>query len=725
MRLLSASLCVLCSGIPAFGQGQLRGTQPVPQQRPFLRRETASRALYTKILEAEDQRVYKTALADMLNAPHVGVRRRAAAAIGRIGDPAGVAPLLALLSSTSDDDAIVRADAAFALGEIESAQAFTRLVEVLSDPKTPSDVRARSVEAVGKIAANERAAKALGDARLGQAATAIAAVLPAPSRDLTDDDVLLGSLGVVALLRIKRPESTAPVVAQLASKSVVLRWQTANALARLRPDPASAPDAVARLTPMLRATNGVERANAARALGALKAKPAVDALVALLEDPDERVRVSAVRALGAIGEARAAAPLNALGEKQLAAYAKYASSGAPGMPPEQNLLIVVAEAFGALKDPSSLALLQRIRAVDGRAGSNPETEIAVAAYGEAAFFDIPASAAVPGEWHHVANYAQGLGALGGERAKKELVEILAGRRFGAVDAKALSDVLTALGKVKPEGFEKLLVDALLSPDFVVRTTAAQLVGEQFAPSQSETAFTALEAALKTSASDADPDARLAILDAIAKYKRQRTLDLLAGALKDPNYLVRRRAAELLEAADAGSFVSKLEPVKTPPRRPGYYDRIEQSMRRANPVAVIKTDKGEVRIELLVRDAPMTVDNFVELARKKYFDGVVIHRVVPNFVMQDGDPRGDGNGSPGYQIRCEINEVPYDRGAVGMALSGKDTGGSQFFITHAPQPHLDGGYTVFARVTDGMQVVDRLARGDRIVSVTIVESDSRQ
>jgi len=124
--------------------------------------------------------------------------------------------------------------------------------------------------------------------------------------------------------------------------------------------------------------------------------------------------------------------------------------------------------------------------------------------------------------------------------------------------------------------------------------------------------------------------------------------------------------------------------------------------------------------LLIREAPMNVENFVELARRGYFNGIVFHRVVPNFVVQGGDPRGDGNGGPGYQIRCEINEVPYDRGAVGMALSGKDTGGSQFFFTHSPQPHLDGGYTVFGRVVDGMDVVDRLARGDKILTVTILE-----
>src|SRR3712207_9432356 len=102
-------------------------------------------------------------------------------------------------------------------------------------------------------------------------------------------------------------------------------------------------------------------------------------------------------------------------------------------------------------------------------------------------------------------------------------------------------------------------------------------------------------------------------------------------------------------------------------------------------------------------APNTVTSFLTLAEQGYFDGLTFHRIVPNFVIQGGDPRGDGNGGPGYQIRCEINQVPYARGAVGMALSGKDTGGSQWFVTHSPQPHLDGGFTGFERVIEGMGV----------------------
>jgi cyclophilin family peptidyl-prolyl cis-trans isomerase len=96
-------------------------------------------------------------------------------------------------------------------------------------------------------------------------------------------------------------------------------------------------------------------------------------------------------------------------------------------------------------------------------------------------------------------------------------------------------------------------------------------------------------------------------------------------------------------------------------------------------------------------------------------------VVPDFVVQGGDPRGDGWGGPGYTIRCEINPRPYGRGAVGMALAGKDTGGSQFFVTHGPQPHLDGGYTVFGQVREGMAVVDALTVGDRILAIELSRS----
>jgi cyclophilin family peptidyl-prolyl cis-trans isomerase len=134
---------------------------------------------------------------------------------------------------------------------------------------------------------------------------------------------------------------------------------------------------------------------------------------------------------------------------------------------------------------------------------------------------------------------------------------------------------------------------------------------------------------------------------------------------------------------------------------------------------LDTDRGTIQIELAVLDAPLTVENFVTLARKGFFDGVSVHRVVPDFVVQLGDPRGDGEGGPGYTIRDEINERAFLRGTVGMALDEwPDTGGSQFFITLSPQPHLDAKYTAFGRVVSGMDVVDRIQQGDVVRRVRV-------
>jgi cyclophilin family peptidyl-prolyl cis-trans isomerase len=133
---------------------------------------------------------------------------------------------------------------------------------------------------------------------------------------------------------------------------------------------------------------------------------------------------------------------------------------------------------------------------------------------------------------------------------------------------------------------------------------------------------------------------------------------------------------------------------------------------------IDTDRGTIQIELAVIDAPLTVNAFVTLAQKGFYDGLSFHRVVPDFVVQAGDPRGDGEGGPGFSIRDELSERSFLRGTVGIALDGPDTGGSQFFITHSPQPHLDAKYTVIGRVIAGMDVVDALQQGDVIRRVRV-------
>ena len=118
------------------------------------------------------------------------------------------------------------------------------------------------------------------------------------------------------------------------------------------------------------------------------------------------------------------------------------------------------------------------------------------------------------------------------------------------------------------------------------------------------------------------------------------------------------------------------------------------------------------------EAPLASATYVALARQGFFNGLTFHRVVPGFVIQGGDPRGDGTGGPGFTLRDEVGQRPYGRGVVGIALAGKDTGGSQFFITLAPQPHLDGTYPVLGWVAEGMDVVDRIQPGDVIERVEV-------
>ena len=134
--------------------------------------------------------------------------------------------------------------------------------------------------------------------------------------------------------------------------------------------------------------------------------------------------------------------------------------------------------------------------------------------------------------------------------------------------------------------------------------------------------------------------------------------------------------------------------------------------------MFETSKGRIRIALFADDAPLTVANFVNLARRGFYDGTTFHRVVPGFLAQGGDPRGDGFGGPGAHLPDEPGLQPFGRGAVGMARLGPDASGGQFFITQAPAPHLDGRFTLFGRVASGMEVVDQVQPGDVIRRVEI-------
>jgi peptidyl-prolyl cis-trans isomerase B (cyclophilin B) len=137
---------------------------------------------------------------------------------------------------------------------------------------------------------------------------------------------------------------------------------------------------------------------------------------------------------------------------------------------------------------------------------------------------------------------------------------------------------------------------------------------------------------------------------------------------------------------------------------------------------VDTNKGLIELELYAQHAPITVNNFVFLVKEGFYDGVSFHRVIPDFVIQGGDPTGTGSGGPGYQFEDEVkgNPLTHERGVISMANAGPNTNGSQFFITHSPQAHLNGKHTVFGKVVKGLDVVDEIQGGDAMQRVTVLE-----
>jgi cyclophilin family peptidyl-prolyl cis-trans isomerase len=281
------------------------------------------------------------------------------------------------------------------------------------------------------------------------------------------------------------------------------------------------------------------------------------------------------------------------------------------------------------------------------------------------------------------------------------------------DKRVVATVVGSLTRLRAPGLNELLPAQLKSPDEGVRIAAATGIGQARIPGGAA----ALRDAYQAWSDPALHEARGAAVRALASYGPTEALETVKAALADKDWALRLSAAALMRDLDpAFDAVHAIRPAPGPSSVP--YDTPELFDPQVSPHAFIETAKGTIELEFTVLDAPQTVQNFVALARRGYFNGLQVHRVVPNFVIQDGDPRGDGSGGPGYTIRDELNDRPFVRGTVGMALSSADTGGSQFFIMHSPAPNLDGKYTVFGRVVNGMDVVDKIAPLDAIERVRI-------
>ena len=707
--MLSAILLAVFSiaTLPAMVNAQAIDQKDIGKSTKFptLHRDRSAQVIYTRLRQMEDERGISSDFLQYLTNSHAGIRKQAVLTLGRIGDRSTVGPVGQVL--LDDGNAKVREHAAFALGEMEDVRGVRVLIATVLSKGEQLEVRARAAEALGKIASIPENVALLGEETNERIVNVLNNILPKPAADLKIGHEHLVALTLTALMRIHSPNSIEPIAEQLASPNENIRFTAANSLARiLRANPGKATKPVINLAlAALKDQNALVRATTANALGATKSAEAVEPLIALLNDND--IQANVIRALGSINDKKSVKPLIKLGQELLKNYREAKNP----LSSELNQLYLIATALGQLKDKEALPLLKDLRILpNGIIGGNVETETAIAQFGAEAFFDFdPAVKLQKGYWPEAANFATGLGIIANERAAKALDELFSEKK----DVRAMPEILRAMQKAKFPNINNILQEQLKAEDIIVRATAAELLME----SSLEEDFKALVTAFEKSSSDNMNDAKLAILMALAKFGTKAN-NVLLGALKDPDHLVRRQAVDLLKMINAGNYEDKIGTLKLDRNRKFYEELTKQAGIEKVPVAEITTSKGKIRFELLTADAPLTVANFITLAQKGYFNNILFHRVVPNFVVQGGDPRGDGNGGPGHQIRCEINMRSYLRGSVGMALSGKDTGGSQFFICHSPQPHLDGGYTVFGQVISGIEVVDKIVRGDLIEKVTI-------
>jgi cyclophilin family peptidyl-prolyl cis-trans isomerase len=609
------------------------------------------------------------------------IRRRAALAIGRVGLPGGVQPLTGALA---DADPEVRQMAAFGLGLIGDASATPALVGALADPSPL--VRGRAAEALGQLGAKGAAGDVSKLAVEYAQHPSVTSMTP-DQEGAVPPEAEAYKLALFALVRLGGYEPLAAAVLT-GDRPVTSWWPVAFALQRIN-DPRAAPA----LAQLARGPGKYTVAFAARGLGSSKDPGMAPTLLPLLDKKQPlEVLVSAIRASAQLKAASAAEALVAL---------------AADAATHPNVRLEAITALGTLASPAGLTVAQDLM-------TDPWPVMRIAAMRAAASIDqetfgiVLASLDADPDWTVRAGLAGVLATLPPEMAIERVRPLL-----NDEDKRVWPAAMRALVRLKAPDIGKILLERAKEPDFAVRGAVADLLGEL----KPEGGAAALKEAYKIGEPDVAYSARASALTALAAYGATDATDTLKLALADKEWAVRVRAAELLARFDpAGDYRAAIRPVPGP--APAAYDDRSLIVPDFSPHVFIETARGTIEFELAVLDAPQTSRNFMLLARRGFFNGLSIHRVVPNFVVQDGDSRGDGEGGPGYTIRDELNQRPFVRGTVGMALSWKDTGGSQFYITHSPQPHLDGRYTAFGHVVNGMDVVDRIQQGDVIQQVRV-------
>jgi len=629
-------------------------------------------------MQLEDRREYDPAFIEQwVHHPNSLHRSRIALALGRIGphtffdsngngerDPnerqAGVEDL-ALLAN--DRDASVRVATAFALGQIADQTSTDTLLQLAGD-RDSADVAAEAVEGLSKLAPK--------------------LALASYARFTTEDQREgVRARAIRYLFRFRSDEASAIAANALASPSASIRQEGAYALARR-----AYPPGRARLELLISDANVLTRAYVARALGAIAAPESLPVLIGALADPHPWVRTNAVVAIARAATKTPAIASNAQDAVRVIAAAEDPDSG------------VRASAIEALGYYASKMDTARKKLLEiSTSGSRWERELAAGAIAKQLIDEKLLPADLTG-WAKVRVL----------EAASAVSDRLRAQYAKEAEPLVRASSISTIPDDKVAANLALIRAALDDPDVIVRGYAI----DRYSKSQDAAKLATLNAAEERARRDRQDDARLSAIRGLGEIDYPDRETFLRGLLHDSDPIVRRIAADLIEQK-----LNKRRPQFTPlPVDRKDYPQIVEWARQPH-TATIHMSRGNIEVALLTQDAPMTTWNFAQLASNHFFDNTSFMRVVPNFVIQGGDPRNDMEGSPGYSIRDEINLQKYTRGAVGMALSGPDTGGSQFFITHSPQPHLDGGYTIFGRVTDGLNaVVDPTERGDRVESIVI-------
>ena len=626
-------------------------------------------------------------LTRLVDDPDAQVRRAAVLAIGRVGLAEGVP---ALERALSDPEAEVRQVAAFSLGLIGDRAGYEPLAQAVATEADPR-VRGRAAEALGRLG-DAAAAPAIGQMVHEYIQQGVLGAIEADDETYPmDPPVEAIRLGLFALARLKAYEPLASATLGSDGLPVTRWWPLAYAYQRVG-DPRA-------LTILMHLAGGpgvYTKAFAARGLGEAGDPAAVRVLTPLVDPArhDPRVVVAAIRALAAIGGDAPPQLVDLLLRPDL----------------DPNVRLEVVTAMGRLRAP-----LARDAVMDFIADPWPSMRAAairtLARMDRDSFVLVLSSTPPDPHWSVRAAVATALGELDHETAAPRLAELIADE-----DRRVVPAALVTLARLKAPSADAVLREHLGDDDPVIRLTAAR----EIAGLEPAWGAAALADAYRSWRGDPAYGPRAAALAGLAAYGSAAAVPVLTEALADTEWAVRLRAAELLRALDPSAAPAReIRPVPNP-APPGVVAYEDPSLIEPPyaPQLYIETDKGTIQIELSVRDAPITARALGELARRGFYTGLNIHRVVPNFVVQMGDPRGDGEGGPGFTLRDEINERPYLRGTVGMALDWADTGGSQFFITHSPQPHLDGRYTVIGTVVGGMDVVDRLQQWDVVRRVRV-------